>query len=86
MANYTCVAENIAGKRTADPVSLTVYGKYSITHTLTDTLNLIVFPCVMRLREASSTNDKRQIFSSETQKKFTVQAIVPIDSKLSRQK
>lgn len=33
MANYTCVAENIAGKRTADPVSLTVYGKYSITHT-----------------------------------------------------
>lgn len=29
MANYTCVAENIAGKRSADPVSLTVYGKYS---------------------------------------------------------
>lgn len=28
MANYTCVAENIAGKRLSDPVSLTVYGKY----------------------------------------------------------
>lgn len=27
MANYTCVAENIAGKRVSDPVSLTVYGK-----------------------------------------------------------
>lgn len=27
MANYTCVAENIAGKRLSDPVSLTVYGK-----------------------------------------------------------
>ncbi|XP_058449824.1 netrin receptor unc-5-like [Malaya genurostris] len=25
MANYTCVAENIAGKRVSDPVSLTVY-------------------------------------------------------------
>lgn len=29
MANYTCVAENIAGKRLSDPVSLTVYGKFS---------------------------------------------------------
>ena len=27
MANYTCVAENIAGKRLSDPVSLTVYGE-----------------------------------------------------------
>ncbi|EDS36949.1 netrin receptor [Culex quinquefasciatus] len=25
MANYTCVAENIAGKRVSEPVSLTVY-------------------------------------------------------------
>ncbi|XP_021712731.1 netrin receptor unc-5, partial [Aedes aegypti] len=25
MANYTCVAENIAGKRVSDPVSLTVF-------------------------------------------------------------
>lgn len=28
MANYTCVAENIAGKRLSEPVSLTVYGKF----------------------------------------------------------
>lgn len=26
-ANYSCVAENIAGKRTSDPVGITVYGK-----------------------------------------------------------
>jgi len=26
-ANYTCVAENIAGKRQTEPVQLTVYGK-----------------------------------------------------------
>lgn len=27
MSNYTCVAENIAGKRLSEPVSVTVYGK-----------------------------------------------------------
>ncbi|KAF4523674.1 hypothetical protein B566_EDAN006044 [Ephemera danica] len=26
-ANYTCAAENIAGKRVSDPATLTVYGK-----------------------------------------------------------
>lgn len=31
MANYTCIAENIAGKKMSDAVSLTVYGKYLIT-------------------------------------------------------
>lgn len=27
MANYTCVAENVAGKRVAEQAMLTVYGK-----------------------------------------------------------
>lgn len=28
MANYTCVAENLAGKRISDPAQLKVVGKY----------------------------------------------------------
>lgn len=28
MANYTCVAENLAGKKYAAPVLVTVYGTY----------------------------------------------------------
>lgn len=28
MANYSCVAENIAGKRISEPALLTVYGKF----------------------------------------------------------
>lgn len=30
MANYTCVAENLAGKRFANPVVASVYGEYQI--------------------------------------------------------
>lgn len=29
MANYTCVAENIAGRRESDVAVLSVYGKFS---------------------------------------------------------
>lgn len=30
MANYSCVAENIAGKRISEPALLTVYGKWRL--------------------------------------------------------
>lgn len=30
MANYTCVAENSAGKRVSEPALLTVYGVYYV--------------------------------------------------------
>lgn len=35
MANYSCVAENIAGKRISEPALLTVYGEHiSIIETI----------------------------------------------------
>lgn len=45
MANYTCVAENVAGKRIAEQAMLTVYGKQSLLLLLYSLCRLLIFYC-----------------------------------------
>lgn len=45
MANYSCVAENIAGKRISEPALLTVYGKSHLQFTLLDTFFFLCRNC-----------------------------------------
>lgn len=42
MANYTCIAENIAGRRESDVAVLSVYGMFNILVPRTEKLTMVL--------------------------------------------